>query len=234
MNIALCYSGQIRDFNKCFETHVKHIVEANKSCNFYIFIHSWSDKSLEGQSYFKDRLGRDRGFYKTENVLNVMGVNPDSALLEKPIEFNSDLTPDPRFPHPMQNTLSMFYSIMMSDQIKNVFCSLRGIKIDWSLRLRTDLFFHKDLILEEYDNNNLYINDQYVHTDYAVNDLFSFSKDSNMIEYSQTFRRINDMVKNGCAVNPECFLGYNLHASNAEVIKKTPLQNHYYKLFSDL
>ncbi|NVM34347.1 MAG: hypothetical protein HWN81_02050 [Candidatus Lokiarchaeota archaeon] len=233
MNVALCYSGQLRDFKKCFESHVKHIIEPNKDCNFFIFLHSWADKDLEGESYFKDRMGRDRGFYKTDNVSEVLHVNPDSLLIEKPMNFQTDLVPDPRFPHPMQNVLSMYYSIMMSNEIKRIFCSIRGINIDWSLRMRTDLFFQKDLKLSDYDNKLMYINNQRIHTEYAVNDLFSFSSDDNMNHYSQTFNRIPEMASNGCAVNPECFLGFNLKNCDME-IKKENLQRNIYNLLRDI
>lgn len=233
MNVALCYSGQLRDFKKCFETHYRHIIQANKDCRFFVFLHSWGDKSLEGESYFKDLRGRDRGFYKSSDILDVADTSPDSFLIEKPIIFETDLKPDPRFPHPIQNVLSMYYSIMMSNEIKKIFCSVRNINIDWSLRLRTDLFFQKDLNLKDYDNNLMYINNQYVHTDYAVNDLFSFSNDKNMNQYSQTFQRISEMVKNGCAVNPECLLGYNLKSCGME-LKKENLQKNIYNLLRDL
>ena len=231
-NVALCYSGQIRDFKKCFESHVKHIIDANPEYNFYIFFHSWSDKSLEGKSHFGERT--DRGFYKAKNVSEILDINPDSFLLEKPIAFKSDLIPDPRFPHPIENTLSMFYSIMMANNLKILFSQARNVNFDWSVRLRTDLFFTKDFKIDDYNPENMYINDQFVHTEYAVNDLFSFSNSKDMDVYSQTFVRIESMVENGCAVNPECFLGFSLHSSDLFNIKKTPLQNHYYKLFRDL
>ena len=230
-NVALCYSGQIRDFKKCFESHVKHIINVNKDYNFYIFFHCWGDKSLEGQTHFEGRS--DRGFFSVNNINDVLNCNPDSILIEKPIEFQSDLIPEPRFPHPIQNTLSMFYSIMMSNEIKRIFCSIRNIKIDWCLRLRTDLFFQKDFNLDDYDNKYMYINNQYVHTDYAVNDLFSFSSDQNMNQYAQTFNRIPEMAANGCAVNPECFLGFNLQACQME-LKKENLQRNLYNLLRDV
>ena len=96
------------------------------------------------------------------------------------------------------------------------------------------MFFTKDFKISDYNPENMYINDQFVHTEYAVNDLFSFSNSKDMDVYSQTFVRIESMVENGCAVNPECFLGFGLHSSDLFNIKKTPLQNHYYKLFRDL
>ena len=230
-NVALCYSGQIRDFEKCFESHVKHIIEVNKDYNFYIFFHCWGDKSLEGMTHFVGRS--DRGFFSMNNINDVLDCNPDCILIEKPREFHSNLVPDPRFPHPIQNTLSMFYSIMMSNETKRIFCTQRGINIDWCLRLRTDLFFQKDLNLDDYDNDYMYVNDQYVHTNYAVNDLFSFSNDENMNQYSQTFNRIVNLVDMGCAVNPECFLGFNLQACEMK-IKKVNLQKNIYNLLRDI
>ena len=110
---------------------------------------------------------------------------------------------------------------------------MRDIKIDWNLRMRTDLFFQKDLNLDDYDNNLMHINNQYIHTDYAVNDLFSFSNDENMNHYSQTFNRIPEMAAHGCAINPECFLGFNLK-NCAMQIKKENLQRNIYNLLREV
>ena len=230
-NIALCYSGQIRNFKECFETHLKHIIQANPSYKFYLFFHAWSDINLEGEKYWNEYEERDS--WKIQNTLDVFNINPDSMMIEKPIDFKSNLVPDPRFPHPINNTLSMFYSIQASNSLRANFCQLRNIKIDWCLRLRTDLYFLKDLKFNEFKNNDLHINDQYVHTPYAINDLFSFGGPEIMDAYSCTFSSINQLVENNCAINPECFLGYNVAARNIPT-KRLFLQNNIYKLYRDL
>ena len=105
--------------------------------------------------------------------------------------------------------------------------------MDWCFRLRTDLYFLKDLELDALSRNSLHINDQYVHTPYAINDLFSFSRPEIMDAYSSTFSSINQLVESNCAINPECLLGYNIMARNIET-NRLFLQNNIYKLYRDL
>lgn len=230
MNVAICYSGQIRNFKECFETHTKHIINKN-DCKFYIFAHFWNDNSLIGKSYWNQFPERDS--YKKENILDFLDINADCYLIEKPIDFSLNLIPDPRFPHPIQNTLSMFYSMSMANKLKNNFSSMHNIKFDWVLRMRTDLFFIDDLNLSSLHNSNLYVNNQYIHMDYAINDLFSFSSDENMNIYFSTFDKIPKLVDFGCAINPECLLGFNLQQNRVK-LSRINLQNFKYKLFRDL
>jgi hypothetical protein len=229
-NIAICYSGQIRNFQKCFETHLKHIIAPNK-CKVFIFAHFWEDKDLHGQNYW-DQYS-ERSGYSKNNLLEFLSINPDCFLIEKPIQFNCNLTPDPRFPHPIQNTLSMFYSMSMVNKIKNNFAKMHGLNFDWTFRMRTDLFFFNDLVLSDLKNDALYINDQYIHMDYAINDLFSFSSDEIMNKYFSVYENLDLIMQNGSAINPECLLGFHVFSQNIPAVK-IPLQNYKYKLFRDL
>jgi len=116
------------------------------------------------------------------------------------------------------------------NKLKNNFSSMHNIKFDWVLRMRTDLFFIEDLDLSSLDNSNLYINNQYTHMDYGVNDHFSFSSDENMNMYFSTFNEIPKLIDSGCAINPECLLGFNLQKNGINLFKMN-LEDFKYKLF---
>lgn len=233
MNIALCYSGQVRHFSECYPTQVKHLIEANPNYTFYKFGHFWSDASLDGQKFLDNHPDRDSWSLKQD--CEILTKNFDSVLFDSPIEFDSDMEPDPRFPHPIQNTLSMFLGIQTSNAIKSLFASTRQIEFDCVIRLRTDLYFHKNINLshDQYDLTNCYLNEQYIHTDYAVNDLFAFANPDIMNKYSSVYSNIPKLIEADCAVNPECFLGANLNAHKVK-IKKIPLQNHVFDLYRDI
>jgi hypothetical protein len=232
MNIALCYSGQVRHFTECYPTQVKHLIEANPDHTFYKFGHFWSDATLDGERFLDKHPERDNWSVKKD--CEILTKNFNSVIFESPIDFDSDLEPDSRFPHPIQNTLSMFFGIQTSNAIKVLFSSTRQIQFDCVIRLRTDLFFRKDICLsnEYYDFTNCYLNDQYIHTSYAVNDLFAFGNSDIMDKYSSVYSNIPALVEADCAVNPECLLGSNLNAHKVNV-KKTPLQNHVFDLYRD-
>jgi len=232
-NVALCYSGQIRNFKECFPTQLKHIIQCNRAhYNFYIFGHFWNDNLLHGKNYWANDAARDG--YSLANVLSFLSCNPDSYLCEKPLLFNSNLIPDERFPHPIENVLSMFSSMYGVNQVKNTFAQKRNMRFDATLRLRTDLYFTQNLDLNKFDDRYVYVNaDTYQHTDYSINDIFAVGNDGNMSKYFSVFQNINYMVSDGCAINPECFLGFNLQKYNVPVYK-IPMQDKAYKLFRDL
>lgn len=231
-NVALCYSGQIRNFKECFATHVKHIVEANeKEFNFFIFGHFWNDNALHGKQYWNNLP--ERGGWDNANVHAFLNCNPDSFILEKPIEFNSQLIPDPRFPHPIQNTLSMFASMHGVNTAKNIFCYKRNMIMDVVLRMRTDLFFNKNISLTDFNSNYLYVDSRTPHMSYAVHDLFAIGSNDNMNTYFSVLNNVNALVNEGCAINPECLLGFHLNKQHVK-LHKIPMQDHAYKLFRDL
>lgn len=231
MNISLCYSGQIRNFDECFPTHIKHIVEANPEHSFFIIGHFWHDTGLDGQPFFKGYS--ERGTLNKNDSHKILEINPHSIMFDRPVNFQTSLIPDKRFPHPIDRTLSMFLSIYKSNAIKNDFAKMRNINFDLNIRLRTDLFFHKNLNMSEYSQEFCHVNNQYVHTNYALNDLFAIGSNDNMNIYSSVFSNINEIVKDGCAVNPECFLGYHLQKHSTK-IKKHSFQRNIFNLYRDI
>lgn len=233
MNIALCYSGQLRNFKACFETHKRYIIDSNPKDRFFIFAHFWHDNNLQGIKYRGQiQDDKEKDFWNINNVFDFVAIGPDSFLCQTPINFESSLVPDPRFPHPMQNTLSMFFSIYKANQLQKEFSRERGFNFDISIRMRTDLFFTRNLELDKFDKNKVHIHDQVCHMPYGVNDIFAFGASEEMNEYSSVFGNIYNMANEGCAVNPECFLGYHLNSSGCK-FKKTLLHNYYYRVYRD-
>ena len=150
------------------------------------------------------------------------------------MDFKSNWAPDPRFPHPIQNTLSMFSSMNGVNLAKNAFAYKRNLKFDITVRLRTDLYFLQNLDFNKFDVNYVYVNADYgQHTEYSVNDIFAVGADGNMCKYFSVFQNINQLVAEGCAINPECFLGFNLQRHGVP-IHKVEMQDVAYKLFRDL
>ena len=220
-NVALCYSGLVRNFKECIDTQIKHLIEPNKDeFNFYIFAHFWVPKDSMDYLFQNEKL-------------KSLNVQIGSLYFDRQMKFEAPIEPDPRFPHPINNTLSMFYSMNLGYNVMHNFCANQNVKMDWVFRMRTDLFFTKDLLFKDLNPEKLYINDQYVHTDYGVNDLFSFSNPENMFKYCTTIQKIESMVNDGCAVNPECFLGFNLMKNKVD-LEKIDLQKEYFELYRDL
>lgn len=231
MNIAICYSGQIRNFQECFPTHLENIINTNKHHSFYIFGHFWHNTDLDGKPFFNGY--EKRGRINKEDACSFLNINPSSVIFDKPVNFKSNIQPDHRFPHPVDRTLSMFMSIAMANLLKNTFSTIRNISFDLNIRIRTDLFFHKPIDMSNFDLDLCHVNDQYIHTDYAVNDLFAIANNKNMDKYCSVYDNIPNLIQDGCAVNPECFLGYNLK-KNMIKIQKHKFQRNIFNLYRDI
>ena len=105
--------------------------------------------------------------------------------------------------------------------------------MDVVVRIRTDLFFNKNIHLSNIDTNFLHVDSAAPHMNYAVHDLFAIGSDGDMNTYFSVLDNVNSLANEGCAINPECLLGFHL---NKHQVKRhaIPMQWHSYKLFRDL
>lgn len=199
--IAICYSGQPRDISHTRESHEKYLYEINrKNYDIDTFAHIW----LHNDAADKER-----------NAI-MSYINPTVFAFEEPKYFDTKLVPDYRFPHPIQNTLSMFYSINSVSNMQNKYAMENNITYDFVVRIRTDIFFKGSIgCLDDYCPEVIQIaRDTAPHTDYAIPDQFAFSNQHNMQKYSEVYPNIEKIVAQNCAVNPECLLGFNLRMHN--------------------
>lgn len=229
--IALVYSGQPRNIKECHDNHVSTFYTENKECEIDVFAHFWYSDSLIG-NYFWNSYP-NRGYYEPDIKKTIVNLlKPVDALYEPPLEFITDIQPDKRFPHPVSNTLSMFYSIEKANNLKTAYELKHNFKYDCVVRLRTDEYFINPVgNLFDYDMSSINLLNETPHMPYGVNDHFAFGRSDIMNKYSSVFSNLDTIVKDGCAINPECLLGYNLLLKKIPIIKHS---NWTFKLFRDL
>jgi hypothetical protein len=151
MKIAICLSGAMSklgnrfiapdslynnspyiNFNICFNSTKKHIIEANANCKFDFFIHSWNldlKNDLEKlycpiKSSFEDNL-----IYKEE--------------INKKIKSNEDYAG-------ISKSLSMQKSIKLLEEYNSNY--------DLIMIYRPDILLLKNIIFNKYDLNRIYVN----------------------------------------------------------------------------
>lgn len=214
-NVAVCYSGQIRNFKECFPSFLENIVSQNPDCRFYYFAHFWYDQKLKGQMY--DTGVENKGTWEEENLKNFLSINPEAFLIEKPLDFNFEITQDSRFSSLIEkNILSMYYSIEKSYDVFKNFCKLRKLNFEKIIRIRTDCFFKQKVNLDSF-SEGIVLKNQKIHTEYGINDHFAYGNVLDMEKYFQTYSKIKDIVDKGCPVLPECILGFNLINQNIKI-----------------
>ena len=124
-----------------------------------------------------DTLSQARINYDNDNVEVFRNLwRPIKLLEEKQRMFENNYIADPRFPHPVQNIFSMFYSIYKSWELASQFQIEQSLSFDLVIRIRSDLYFQGKPFNARQINklNSIYIiSDSYRHTSYSVGDIFT-------------------------------------------------------------
>ena len=227
--LALIYSGQPRHLRECHENHVKNFYQEGWDVD--VFAHVWYDKSWVG-AYFWDQY-KDRGRWDAELIPFMEEKwKPKALEFEEPKEFESDWDPDPRFPHPVNNIISMFYSLEAANYLKKKYEEENGFKYDCVVRLRTDEFFYNDIgDLNNYDLDTVNVFSEYAHTDYGINDHFAFGRSDLMDKYLNVCSNLSTIIEEGAAINPETLIGWNAQKHHKLPITKNDFG---YRLWRDM
>jgi hypothetical protein len=208
MKIAICISGQPRNFKQSYKSLKKYFL--NKY-NCDIYFHTWKINNFESTNF---GFGNNQ-YSLTENDYNelIELYQPKKYILEQPIVFDASGYKCPIWRQPLNNTLSMFYSLYKSFQLIEE-------KYDYVIRTRFDIDYSKfnlklpqeGIILPEW-NNDIRVKDR------GYYDVFAIGKQQDMIVYSQTFSNIISYI-----TNDEQFL-YSL--SGGWPGQDSPLRNEY-------
>jgi hypothetical protein len=229
--VALIYSGQPRHLRECYANHKKNFYESNPDWEVDVFAHIWYDESWVG-SYFWDSY-KNRGKWDADLIPYIEeNWNPKALEFEEPKDFESDWQPDQRFPHPVNNIISMFYSLEKANNLKRKYEEENNFKYDCVVRLRTDEFFYKDIgSLNNYNLNTVNVHNEYAHLDYGINDHFAFGSSELMDKYLSVCSNLETIINEGAAINPETLIGWNAQEHHKLPITKNKFA---YRLWRDM
>ncbi len=218
--VAICYSGQPRSIERTFQNHLDFLINplVNSGAEVDIFAHIWFDPGLINKPFWEGYPSRGVWLESTPSFI-VDCMKPKSYLIEKPKKFNEmGFKPDARFPHPISNTLSMFYGIESVFALKSEYEAELNKKYDFSVRIRPDLMFSSFFIdLDDIAPSSVnVIFDSNKHTDYSIGDHFAIGSNETMNIYSKVFSHFSEIIESGSAINPECLLGYWLKMNSLE------------------
>lgn len=129
---SLYREGQYVNFRACYNSIQKHIIQANPNCSFDFFIHSWNED-------LKDDL---------ENL-----YHPKFSLFENNLIYNDEINAKVREPNEFTG-ISHALSIKKSIEL----CEECSESYDLIVLYRPDLILLKDMIMTEYNPQNIYAN----------------------------------------------------------------------------
>ena len=211
MKIALCLSGQPRVVEVGFQKLNETILQHN---DVDVFIHTWFDpENLSSQSVIPGR----EGHHLSPNALNVLQelYKPKMMMVEKPKTWGRTFEyPQKTFEKAhtwalevptglddakgyLNNTTHcMWYSLMMSNILKERYSSDAGVQYDWVIRNRIDYGPHLHLTFEdEPEEDTVYYQHNPDHPDGMLGDWFAMGSNSSMNVYSSVFSSLYPLVK---------------------------------------
>jgi hypothetical protein len=185
MKIAICISGQARNFKQSYNSLKTHLLD-KYDCDVYF--HTWKTPHFESTNF---GFGNTQ-YTLTDNDYNdlIQLYNPKKYIIEKPIVFDASEYKCPIWRQPLNNTLSMFYSIYKSIQLIDE-------EYDYVIRTRFDIDYSKfnlelpqeGIILPEWNTDIRVRNRGYY-------DVFAIGKQQDMNIYSKTFSNVISYVTN--------------------------------------
>lgn len=185
MKIAICISGQLRNYKLSYNSLKTHFLD-KYDCDIYF--HTWKVSNFESTNF---GFGNNKYSLTNDDYTNLIQLyKPKNYIIESPIIFDASGISCPIWRQPLNNSLSMFYSIYKSVQ-------LIEDDYDYVVRTRFDIDYSKfnlelpteGIILPEW-NTDIRVKDR------GYYDVFSIGKQSDMYVYSEVFSNIISYVTN--------------------------------------
>jgi hypothetical protein len=208
MKIAISISGQPRNFKESYDSLKKNLL-SKYDCDLYF--HSWIADYFQSTDFGIGNKTYQLSKFEYDEVIKL--YKPKEYILEKPIQFDASGYKCPIWRQPLNNTLSMYYSIYKSFQLIKP-------EYDYVIRTRFDIDYSKlDLSLPTNAINVPEWNTDIRVKNRGYYDIFAIGNYSDMKVYSETFSYIIKYVS-----GDNDFLKF-LHGGWP--IQDSPLRNEY-------
>lgn len=201
MKIALCFSGQPRNYKKGYEAQRWIIEEYGAD----VFFHTILDKNGYQANTINKTYPCDPKII--EKLINL--YKPKTYYTDLPFEYNTKR--HSKSGYPLDATLAMYNSIHRSTQLAMLDAYTLNFQYDVIIRTRFDLSvkFHPEELLEDHINVFEW---EYKHLQkYGINDQFAIGNSSNMKIYSEMYFHILDYLDSQPYID---FLEFPKHQEN--------------------
>ena len=212
MKVALCLSGQPRVVEVGYQKLKASILDNN---DVDVFIHTWFDPdNLSQNSVIPGRESHHLAPNALETLTQL--YHPKAMLVEKPKSWKRSYGfPDKCFTsawtwgpevvggldvakeYISNTTHCMFYSIMMSNLLKERYATEEDIHYDWVVRNRIDYSPHVGITFDvpPEDDTAFYYDHNPDHKDGMIGDWFGFGSNNAMNVYSGVFNNIGQLIR---------------------------------------
>jgi len=233
MKVAICISGHLRTFDRCFWSIFSKLIEPN---NADVFIHTWETLGYNGPV---DGTAPQYNTFAKEKCIDAM-YRPKKMIIEDSKGFEHFKAAGEGYSEKWMKvhpgfTFAMFYSIWRANLLKIQYENENQFKYDVVVRCRPDLIIDHGVMLERFLNNNPL---DAVFTPAfgsygGANDQFAFSSSAFMNIYSELYSMIPNHVQHGCGFRPESLLAFHL-ARNGLPVKRCGVRYNIFRFSGEL
>lgn len=209
MNIAICFSGQLRSLDLSYKNISKFLNENFE--NYKIFAHIPENKHInqEFMEYFPN---------------SIYVVEKDLKIKKTKLKNQQFKSVKPKFKNNLKKAkiahMQQLYGIFKSNQLKTLYEKENNILFDWVVRCRSDIkFYNSNLDLPNMKNQYLYTPN--FHSWGGINDRFVVSSSKNMDVFSNLFNYVKVSEVEG--FNAESIFKNYLVSKNIELKKLNSL-----------
>lgn len=238
INVAVCISGQMRSYKKCYNSLLNKIIVPLEAD---IFIHTWEKI---GKSH-KEKGKKINGKITKEELIDL--YNADSLEIESQPSGSNEVFKNKKVPKELikeeplhyKSALPMYYQIYKSFKLLEKYSMKNNIRYDLVIRVRPDTMFKEKIpnyIIESAlkDSEMVFFADYAIDTDFQVCDKFAIGGYKGMKKYFSLWENIEEYWKDPIGVNPpethkvgERLMKYHVEESN---IKARPFYLDIYNL----
>jgi len=222
MKIALCISGELRDYYNYIDNIFDTIINKYDTD---VFLHTWnhdSDKVKNAINLYKPVKYLAEDFSAEKVIYSKKWLDVNNERIDK-TDIKYDLANVGMVGKP-QNIFSMYYSIFKSNELKKEYENENNFKYDIVLKFRPDLEFEFEFDFN-IDNDILIL--PYTVCHYGVCDHFAYGTSEMMDKYCDVWLNIEKYIENddfpkngpGGGMNPETLLRYHLRNIRFKQIK---------------
>lgn len=163
--VALCLSGNLRTYERCFHTLKQNILDKVK-CD--IFLAVWDDFNSSPKV-----IEKLKSLYNPKKLLTLTYQQTKSIFAFKHFPLHLKM-------------FNMFYMIEQCNNLKSEYEKLLDKKYQYVIRSRFDLLYNSPLVMSELDDSHLFV-PKYGHY-HGINDQFGIGSSEIMDHYAKVFK----------------------------------------------
>jgi len=218
MKVAICLSGHFRNYELTYSSFMNYIAKPLKAD---VFIHTWNKLGYyngfrpDSQHLIQSNLDIDKikNLYMPKKIVVESEDIIQQFILDSKI-YAPHLANEPKSPGHMA---SMYYKIMVCNQVRKDYEKETNTKYDCVIRCRPDLQFSNGIQPQNLINLEK-ISIPTIQSFNGLNDQFALSSGQNMDVYSDLYHSIPTYFKSKREFYPEALLKWYLSITGVGVI----------------